>query len=89
LGGERGEGGAEGFGRERTSEEEKMQSGVEAPGLEKLQVIRGLLYGEDGTVVVDLPSLGTQHVFILIELCFHCQGLLGLEIYHNIYLPNL
>ena len=31
--------------------------------------------------VVDLPSLGTQHVFILIELCFHCLGLFGLEIY--------
>ena len=36
-------------------------------GLEKPQVIRGLIDGEDGSVVVDLPNLGTQHVFILIE----------------------
>jgi hypothetical protein len=27
---------------------------------------------EDGSVVVDLPNLGAQHVFILTELCFHC-----------------
>jgi hypothetical protein len=40
---------------------QKKESGAEAPGLEKPQVIRGLLYGEDGSVVVDLPNLGTQH----------------------------
>jgi hypothetical protein len=45
--------------------------------------IRGLLYGEDGSVVVDLPNLGVQLVFTVIELCFHCLGLFGLEIYHN------
>jgi hypothetical protein len=61
-------------------EEEKRE---EAPGLEKLQVLRGLLYGEDGSVVVDLPNLGTQRVFILTLLCFHCPGLFALEIYHN------
>jgi hypothetical protein len=33
-----------------------------------LKVIRGLLFGEDGSIVVDLPNLGSQHVFILIEL---------------------
>ena len=38
---------------------------------------------EDGSVVVDLPNLGAQHVFILTELCFHCQGIFGLEIYHD------
>jgi hypothetical protein len=41
---------------------------------EELQVLRSLI-GEDGSVVVDLPNLGVQHVFILIELCFHCQGI--------------
>ena len=56
---------------------------AEAHGLEKLQVLRGLIDVEDGSVVVDLPNLGTQHVFILIELCFHCPGLFGLEIYRN------
>ena len=66
--------------RERTEEEGKWR---EAPGLEKPQVLSGLLYGEDGNVAVDLPNLGTQPVFILIELCFHCPGLFGLEIYHN------
>jgi hypothetical protein len=47
---------------------------------------------EDGSVVVDLPNLGVQHVFILIELCFHCGCIFGLEIYCNrilcpLYLP--
>jgi hypothetical protein len=39
---------------------------------------------EDGSVVVDLPNIDTEHVLILTELCFHCQGLFGLEIYRNI-----
>jgi hypothetical protein len=46
------------------------ESRAEAHGLDKLQVIRSLIDGEDGSVVVDLPNLGTQFVFILIELCF-------------------
>jgi hypothetical protein len=64
--------------RERTMEEE-----AEACGLEKPQVIRGLIDGEDGSVEVDLPNLGSQLVFILIELCFHCWGIFGLESYQN------
>jgi hypothetical protein len=35
------------------------------------------------TVTVDLTNLGAQHVFILTELCFHCWGIFGLEIYRN------
>jgi hypothetical protein len=65
---------------------------AEAYVLEKLQVIRGLIDGEDGedgSVVVDLPNLGAQHVFILIELCFHCPDLFGLEIYPNKMAPNV
>jgi hypothetical protein len=94
IGGERGEGGAEGFGKEREDdrgggrrkkEEGRRKKESGAPGLEKLQVIRGLLYGEDGSVVVDLPNLGTQYVFILIELYFYCLGLFGLEIYPKMY----
>ena len=70
--------------RERTQRRrKKKKSRVEAHGLEKPQVLRGLIDVEDGSVVVDLPNLGTQHVFILIELCFHCPGLFGLEIYCN------
>ena len=61
----------------------KEKSRAEAQGLEKPQVLRGPIDGEDGSVVVDLPNLGAQHVFILIELCFHCWGIFGLEIYHN------
>jgi hypothetical protein len=34
---------------------------------------------EDGSVAVDLPNLGAQHVFILIVLCFNCWGIFGLE----------
>ena len=67
----------------------KKKSRVEAHGLEKPQVLRGLIDGEDGSVVVDLPNLGTQHVFILIELCSHCPGLFGLEIYGNKLVPNI
>jgi hypothetical protein len=59
----------------------KKESREEAHGLEKLQVLKDLIDGEDGSVVVDLPKLGTQHVFI--ELFFHCPGLFGLGIYCN------
>jgi hypothetical protein len=38
---------------------------------------------KDGSVVVDLPNLDAQHVFILIESCFHFWGIFGLEIYYN------
>ena len=69
--------------RERMQRRRKKKSRAEAHGLEKLQVLRGLIDVEDGSVVVDLPNLGAQHVFILIELYFHCPGLSGLEIYHN------
>ena len=42
-------------------------------------VLRGLIDVEDGSVAVDLPNLGTQHVIILTVLCFHCWGIFGLE----------
>ena len=61
----------------------KKKSRAEAHGLEKLQVLRGLIDVEDGSVVVDLPNLGAQHVFILIELCYHSPGLFRLEIHRN------
>ena len=67
----------------------KKKSRAEAHGLEKLQVLRGLIDVEDGSVVVDLPNLGAQHVIILTVLCFHCQGIFGLEIYHNIQLSRM
>jgi hypothetical protein len=57
----------------------KKKSRVEAHGLEKPQVLRGLLDGEDGSVVVHLPNLGAQHVFILTESCFHYWGIFRLE----------
>ena len=69
--------------RERTQRRKKEKSRAEAHGLEKPQVLRDLIDVEDGSVVLDLPNLGAQHVFILTELCFHCPGLFGLEIYGN------
>jgi hypothetical protein len=63
----------------------KKKSRTEVQGLKKLQVLRGLIDVEDGSVAVDLPNLGAQHVFTLIVLCFHCQGIFGLEIYCNIF----
>jgi hypothetical protein len=70
--------------REKTTEEGRRK-------VEKPKVLRGLLYGEDGSVVVDLPNLVAQDVSILIELCFHCPGLFGLETFclsTIIYLPS-
>ena len=72
-----------GRGREGARRRRWKESGAEACSLEKLQVIRVLIDEEDGSVVVDLPNLGTQHVFILTELCYHCWGIFGLEIYCN------
>ena len=71
---------------EEEMDEEEEESGAEAYGLEKRQVLRGLIDVEDGSVVVDLPNLGTQHLFILTESCFHCQGICRLEIYCSISL---
>ena len=60
--------------RERMQKRRKKKSRAEAHGLEKLQVLRGLIDVEVGSVAIDLPNLGAQHVFILIELCFYCSG---------------
>ena len=69
--------------RERAQRRRKKKSGAKADGLEKPQILRGLIDVEDGRVAVEVPNLGTQHVIILTELCFHCQGICGLESYHN------
>jgi hypothetical protein len=61
----------------RKKRRKKKKSGAEAHGLEKPQVLRGSHNVEDGSVAVDLPSLGTQHVIILTVLCFHCRGVFG------------
>ena len=56
------EGGAERKKRRRFERERmqrrrrKKKSRAEAQGLEEPQVLRGLLEGEDGSVVVDLPN---------------------------------
>jgi hypothetical protein len=63
----------------RKRRRKKKKSGAEAHGLEKLQVLRGLINVEDGSVAVDLPNLDAQHVFILTVLCFHCRGIIRLE----------
>ena len=43
--------------RERTQKRRrKKKSRAEAHGLEKPQVLRGFIDGEDGSVVVDLPN---------------------------------
>jgi hypothetical protein len=68
---------------ERMQRRRKKKSRAEAHGLEKPQVLRSLIDKEDGSVVLDLPNLGTQHVFIVTELFFHRRGIFGLEIYRN------
>ena len=62
---------------EEEEEEEEKQS--RSTCLEKPQVLRGLRDVEDGSVALDLPNLGSQHVFIVIALCFNCWGMFGLE----------
>jgi hypothetical protein len=42
---------------------EKKKNEAEAEGLEKPQVLRGLVDVEDSSLAVDLPNLGEQHVF--------------------------
>ena len=74
--------------REKT-QRRRNKSGAEAHGMQKPQVLRGLIGREDGNIAVDLPNLGTQHVFILLVLCFHCQSIVGLEIYHKKMVPNI
>ena len=80
------EGGAEGWKREEGENGRgrghrggggRKKNIAEAHSLEKPQVLRGLIDGEDASVAVDLPNLGAQHVFILTELCFHCRAYLG------------
>ena len=53
------------------------ESRAEARGLEKPQVIRDLIDGEDGSVVVDLPNLGAQLVFIQWSCVFIAGSYLG------------
>jgi hypothetical protein len=50
---------------------------------------KGLIEGEEGSISIDLPNLSEQHIFILIVSYFHCQGIFGLEIYHNRLQNNL
>ena len=67
--------------RERTpSKRKKKKSGAETHGLEKLKVPIDLIDVEDGSVAVDPPNIDAEHVFILIELCFHYWGIFRLKI---------
>ena len=61
----------------------RKKSRAEAHGLENLHVLRGLIDVEDGSVAVDLPSLGAQHVIIL-TVVFSLLEYIWEEIYHNI-----
>jgi hypothetical protein len=65
----------EGEDAEEEEEEEQKKSRSTWPG--ETASSKGSHDGEDGRVLVDLPNLGTEHVFILIELCFHCRANLG------------
>ena len=66
-------------------EEEEKQSRSTWPGetISTKGVLRGFIDVKDDSVAIDLSSLGTKYVFILIESCFHCRGIFGLEIYRN------
>ena len=66
--------------RERMQKRRRKKKGrAEAHGLEKPQVLRGLIDVEDGSVAVDLPNLGMQYLIMSTLLCFHCRGIFGLE----------
>jgi hypothetical protein len=57
------------------------EDGAEPHGLEKPQVARDRIAGEEISVVVDLPNLGIQLINIITEMCVFYLGSLGLEIY--------
>jgi hypothetical protein len=73
----------EGWERQKRGSRREAGKWSRSTWLGETEIIRGLTDGEDGSVVVALPNLGTQLVFILIELCFHCQGIFGLENYRK------
>ena len=52
-------------GEDTEAEGKKKKSRAEAHGLEKPQVLRGLIDVEDGSVVVDLPNLVTRNLHSL------------------------
>jgi hypothetical protein len=65
-------------------EEEEEKQSRKAHGLEKAQVLRGLIDVEDGSVAVDLPHLGAQHVIIFtVYVVFSLPGHIWEEIYCN------
>ena len=64
--GEREKGGMEEGEDAEEEEEEEKQS--RSTGLGETTSSKGSHNVEDGSVVVDLPNLGAQHVFILMEL---------------------
>ena len=70
-----------GKGEEAEKEEEEKRSRSTWPGETASSKMNTCcaprLDVEDGSVVVDLPNLGAQHVFILTESCFHCRAYLG------------
>ena len=74
--GRQGDGGDRGIQRKRKWKEDE----TEPHGLEKLQVARDLIAGEENCVVVNVPNLGVQRINIITELCVPCSGLLRLEI---------
>jgi hypothetical protein len=61
----------------RRQRRRKKKSRAEVHHLKRPQVPRGLIDVEDGSVAVDLPNLGMQHVIILTVLCFHCLDIFG------------
>ena len=63
--------------KRRRRRRKKKKGRAEALGLDKPQVLKGLIDVDDGSVSVDLPNLGAQHVFILTDSCFHCWGIFG------------
>ena len=73
--------------RERT-QRRKKKSRRRSTWPEETAISKGVSQAvEDGSVAVDLPNLGTQHGFILTELCFHCRAYLGGDL-HNTSLSS-
>jgi hypothetical protein len=68
--------GENGRGRGLRGGERRKKCREEAHGLKKQQILRSLIDGEDGSIAVDLPHLGTQDLIITV-LCFYCWGIFG------------
>ena len=71
--------GENGWGICQRGSRKKKKGGAETYGRVKLQDLKGLIDVDEGSIVLEMPKVGIQYVFIFTELYFHCQSIFRLE----------